>query len=545
MCGIAVILQRTDAARQPDIAGLARMAAALGHRGPDDSGVVAIGRCGLAHTRAPTIDAEGGRQPMTTNDLGLVISYDGDVVNHIELRKTLASLGRRFRTKSDTEVVLQAYAEWGEDAFARFNGQFAVAIWDARRERLVLARDHLGARPIHTCEHAGRVYVASEVKAIFAADRTIRRALDPDFARDLEHALETNALGRTAFAGIDELRPGHVRSYDRQGVREHAFWSPCEPHAFEGTIDDATEAVSEALTRATSVRMVRADVPVGVHLSADLDSLLVAALARRATSARFATFSLRYEEDDVDDGPGSETAFLRGVARELETEHHEVVVSRDDIARVFPDAVAHSERPISGTAPAAFMLLSRVVRDAGIRIILTATGANQVFAGGGGHPSRLDDAERMWMASSVTGRFPFLDGNVVALASSLPRSYERILDRVASGVLPKQLMPSTSSSVCRLDAIAFFSARRPSWIADVLDDRAIARAGVFDPAVVRRLAARCRIAEVDRISARDRRAFIRVLSTQLLHRKLVEEVPETRLAIVARRAVLPIREVRS
>jgi asparagine synthase (glutamine-hydrolysing) len=662
MCGIAAILQRTDAARQPDIAGLGRMAAALGHRGPDDSGVVAIGRCGLAHTRLSIIDVTGGRQPMTTNDLGLVLSYNGEVFNYIELRSMLTSLGRRFRTKSDTEVVLQAYAEWGEEAFARFNGQFAIAIWDARRERLVLARDRLGVRPLYTCEHAGRVYVASEVKAIFAADRSIPRAIDP-FGIDETFTFWSVVAPRTAFAGVEELRPGYVRTYDRQGMREHAFWSPSYSQDFDGTLEDAAEAVREGLTRATSLRMLRADVPVGAYLSGGLDSSLIAALARRATSARFSTFSLRFEDAEFD-----ETAFQRSVAKELETEHHEVVVARDDIARIFPEVIAHAERPILRSAPAPLMLLSRLVRQTGIKVVLTGEGADEMFGGYdifreakvrrfwarhpgsklrprllerlypylarspvartgmahaffaqgldqpealgfahdprwrttsalkrllsrdvratvGEHDSRAAflaslprdvsklpplsrdqyietrtllssyllsaQGDRVLMGSSVEGRFPFLDTNLVALASSLPPSYKlrfldekHVLKRAAAGLVPKEIIARTKQPFRAPDALSFVSPKAPAWIAEVLDERAVARAGIFDPPAVARLFAKCRAATDARLSNADNMALVGVLSTQLLHRIFVDDAPETRVPVVARRAFLPITDVR-
>jgi asparagine synthase (glutamine-hydrolysing) len=379
MCGIAGIVALSDAAHAPTRGQLSRMASALHHRGPDQRGVVTLGRAGLAHTRLSIIDLSGGRQPYANDDSTKWLVYNGEVFNYVELRAELRSLGRRFRTESDTEVVLRAYEEWGEGAFERFNGQFAIGIWDTLRKTLVLARDRLGVRPLYICRHAGRVTFASEVKAIFASDPSIPRVLDP-IGIDETLTFWSVVAPRTVFEGVEELRPGHVRVYAHGAVREHAYWSPSFPDegtsAFEGTLDDAVDQVREQLARATRLRMLRADVPVGAYVSGGLDSSLIAALARRATSARFSTFSLRFDVPEYD-----ETKYQRVVARELGTEHHEIVVSETDIARVFPDVVEHTERPILRTAPAPLLLLSRLVRDAGIKVVLTGEGADEMFAG--------------------------------------------------------------------------------------------------------------------------------------------------------------------
>jgi len=155
------------------------MAAAMLHRGPDELGLYRGPRVGLVHTRLSIIDLASGQQPMANEDDSLWIVFNGEIFNYVELREELHALGHRFRTASDTEVIVHAYEAWGEDAFARFNGQFAIALWDEKRERLVLARDRLGVRPLHYLTHEGRLFFASEVKAIFAADPSIPRALDP------------------------------------------------------------------------------------------------------------------------------------------------------------------------------------------------------------------------------------------------------------------------------------------------------------------------------------------------------------------------------
>src|SRR5512141_1485693 len=179
MCGIAGSLALHRGGAPPERPDLEAMIAALRHRGPDEFGLYRDRRAGLGHARLSIIDLATGQQPLANADDTLWIVFNGEIFNYVELREELLALGHRFRTRSDTEVIVHAWEAWGESAFARFNGQFAVALWDSVRESLVLARDRLGVRPVYLCEHAGRLYFASEVKAIFAGQPAISRALDP------------------------------------------------------------------------------------------------------------------------------------------------------------------------------------------------------------------------------------------------------------------------------------------------------------------------------------------------------------------------------
>jgi len=376
MCGIAGILNLRSGA-PPSREALARMAGALRHRGPDEFGLYRDGRAGLVHARLSIIDLATGQQPMSALSGDLWVTFNGEIFNFVELRAELEALGHTFRTRSDTEVILEAYRAWGEEAFTRFNGQFALALWDGRR--LLLARDPLGVRPLYTMEHGGRLYFASEVKAIFAAEPNLPRAIE---ALGLEETFTfwTVVPPRTVFAGISEVRPGHVVRFDDGMRSERPFFElryPAGPaDGFRGTLEEATDAVLAALDDATRLRMLRADVPVGSYLSGGLDSSLVAALALRAKGSRFHTFSLRFQDSEYD-----ETGFQREMAARLGSEHHEVVVSRADIADAFPRVIAHTERPILRTAPAPLFLLSELVHEHGIKVVLTGEGADEMFAG--------------------------------------------------------------------------------------------------------------------------------------------------------------------
>jgi len=382
MCGVAGIVSLHPGASPPSRDALERMVGALAHRGPDEFGLYRDNVAGLAHTRLSIIDLQTGQQPMPDERDNAWIVFNGEIYNYVELRAELVSLGHQFRTGSDTEVVLRAWRVWGDEAFARFNGQWAIAIWDALTAELVLARDPIGICPLHICEHKGSLYFASEVKAIFAANRDIPRAFDPiGIAQTLTFWSIVPPQG--VYEGVSELEPGHVRHYVAGGhVTDRAFPSPTYPHsldrtgAFVGSIPDAISAVRTAMHGATNLRLLRSDVPVGCYLSGGLDSSLVAALGHQIVGTRLRTFSLRFDDAEYD-----ESAFQQMMVQRIGSDHCEVVVSRHDIATVFPEVCYHAERPLLRTAPAPLFLLSRRVRAEGIKVVLTGEGADEMFAG--------------------------------------------------------------------------------------------------------------------------------------------------------------------
>jgi asparagine synthase (glutamine-hydrolysing) len=646
MCGVAGIVALGGA--PPTRAELERMASALSHRGPDELGTYRDAHAGLAHARLSIIDLAGGQQPLSNEDGTLWIAYNGEIFNYVELAAELAARGHVFRTRSDTEVIVHAYEEWGDAAWARLNGQWAVALWDARARRLVLSRDPLGVRPLYTVEHAGRLYFASELCAIFAADPTVPRALDPAGLAET-FTFWTVVPPRSVFAGVRELPPGHVRTVSAAGAREAAHFSLDFTPRFRGTIDEAAEAVRAALEQATRLRMLRADVPVGSYLSGGLDSSLVAALGLAAKGERFHTFSLRFDDAEYD-----ETEYQRLMVAALGSEHHEVVVTRRAIADAFPAVVRHAERPLLRTAPAPLYLLSELVRASGIKVVLTGEGADELFAGydlfregkvrrfwarqpsstlrprllerlypylarspvaqralaqqffgqdlaaagapGFAHqtrwrgtaalqrlfrpelraaaaasdvvgallaalPSRFaawdplaqdqwlevrtllggyllsSQGDRMLMAHSVEGRFPFLDRDVVELATSLPAAYKlavldekHVVKRAARGLVPAAILARKKQPYRAPDALCFAGPDRPEWVDAALAPDALFAAGVFDPGPVTRLWDKCR----DRVSEgqfsnSDNMALCGVLSTQLLHQALCARLPDVTL----------------
>ena len=649
MCGIVGSVALHEGTPPPDLEDLTAMIGALRHRGPDEYGIYRDRRAGLAHARLSIIDLDTGQQPLANEDGTLWVVFNGEIYNYVEMRAELMTLGHRFRTKSDTEVIVHAYEQWGADAFPRFNGQFAIALWDARTESLVLARDRLGVRPLYLCTHGGRLWFASEVKAIFAGDPTIRRALDPIGLAET-FTFWTTAAPQTVFAGVTELEPGHVRTIAQGRIDDRAFWEPRYPldgrAMFRGSPEEAAEEVRDRLEESVRLRMLRADVPVGCYLSGGLDSSLVAALGRRVKGEQFCTYSIRFEDAEYD-----ETPFQRTMAAFIESDHREVTVRRRDIADVFPDVVDHAERPLLRTAPAPLYLLSRLVRESGIKVVLTGEGADEMFAGydifreakvrrfwgrqpastirprlldrlypylarspvtqrtmareffgrgrerwaepGFSHqtrwqptaalqrlftadvrreaarvdvagrllsslpadfprwPSLAQDqylevrtllsgyllsaqGDRMLMAHSVEGRFPFLDVDLVELANSLPPAHKlcgldekHVLKRAAAGLVPDEIIRRSKQPYRAPDALSFVGAKAPGWVAEVVSERAVADAGVFDPVLVDRLWRKCRQHPASEpFSNADNMALVGVLSTGLLVDLVIRRAPD-------------------
>ena len=377
MCGIAGFFGKPDVSVPHGL--LRRMIAAISHRGPDEQGFFLDGNAGLAHARLSIIDPVAGKQPMANADRTVIAVLNGEIFNYIELRRELIAKGRRFRTNSDTEVVLQLYEEMGPDCVEKFNGDFAFALWDTRSRRLMLARDRMGVRPLYYARAGGSLFFASEVKALLAAPG-IGAALDP-IALDQIFTLWFPLAPRTVFRDVCELPPAHVLLADAERVAVRRYWRLEFPDAGdEQGFDRRGEAeiaehVRTLLLDATRLRL-RSDVPVGAYLSGGLDSAIVAAAIRRVAPGQLRTFSVTFEDPEFDESPHQQH-----MVRALGTEHRAIRCGAADIAQVFPAVIRHTERPVLRTAPAPLFVLSDVVRRHGFKVVLTGEGADEVFAG--------------------------------------------------------------------------------------------------------------------------------------------------------------------
>ncbi len=353
----------------------ARMIATLRHRGPDGTGYFRSPACAMASARLSIIDLETGDQPVANEDESVWTVYNGEIFNFIELRTELQGLGHRFRTRCDTEVIVHAYEEYGDGFLKRLTGQFAIALWDLRRHRLLLARDRVGVRPLFYARSGGRLLFASEAKAILA--------VAPEAAALDEQGLAQvftfwGTVGeRTVFKGIRSLPAGHFLVVEEGAERLERYWDwsfPQGPGRTDLTLDEAAEALCALLTEVVR-QQLRADVPVGAYLSGGLDSSGIAALARESART-LQTFSLTFEDPEFD-----ESSYQRQMAEHLGVRHSAMRCASRDIGNVFPDLIWHTETPVLRTAPAPLMLLSRHVQSQGFKVVLTGEGADEVFGG--------------------------------------------------------------------------------------------------------------------------------------------------------------------
>jgi asparagine synthase (glutamine-hydrolysing) len=351
---------------------LAAMAGALRHRGPDGYGFYRGPGMGLAHTRLSIIDRDTGAQPITNEDGNLLVVFNGEIFNYIELRAELRALHHRFKTQSDTEVLVHGFEEWGEALLPRLNGDFAFAILDKRAQTVFLARDRFGVRPLFVAQVPGGICFASEVKALFASGLVVPRA---DYHGLAEVFTFWAALPpRTVFQGVRAVEPGCWLRFHLEKLRGGRYYE----FRFEeaaGEPADAVEALDALLADDVRIRM-RSDVPVGGYLSGGLDSSIACALAARVSPYQLRTFSVAFDDPAFD-----ERAHQELVARELGSRHTAQSIGPGAIASVFPDVVWHTETPIVRTAPAPLFLLSKLTRENGVTVVLTGEGADELFLG--------------------------------------------------------------------------------------------------------------------------------------------------------------------
>jgi asparagine synthase (glutamine-hydrolysing) len=398
MCGIAGIVSPD---RDEGIASrLPAMLAMLRHRGPDANGTHVEPGVGLAHTRLSVIDVRGGAQPMANDDRTLWITFNGEVFNYVELRDQLERCGHRFRTKSDTEVLLRLYEERGPRAVADVNGDWAFALWNSRSRTLLLSRDRMGVRPLYYAVAGRSLVFASEIKALFA-DPRVSRDIDPEALDDI-FTVWSPLGSRTMFKAVRELPPGHSLTWRDGCLSLTRDWQPDFSRVERDALPDkdAEEQLRTRLTEATRIRL-RADVPVGSYLSGGLDSSIITALAaaerNRADASPLRTFSIGFDDAEFD-----ERRYQREVAAATGTDHNELRCTAADIVRVFPDVVWHAETTLLRTAPAPLYLLARFVRERGSKVVLTGEGADEVF--GGYNIFKEAKLRRMWSERGRSSR---------------------------------------------------------------------------------------------------------------------------------------------
>jgi asparagine synthase (glutamine-hydrolysing) len=376
MCGIAgfVTVQPGEGSKKI----LARMTDRIRHRGPDAEGFYTDAHAFLGHRRLSIVDLATGQQPMTQESGDLFLIYNGEIFNHAALRPELESAGHRYRSRSDTEMILHAYEQYGPACLEKFRGMFAFALWDARRRRLFCARDRLGIKPFYYYWDGRLFAFASEIKALFE---------HPDISPALEESAlpEYLAFGHvnsegTMFRGIRKLMPGHWLTLDIGGgapkldVRQ--YWDVPAPPDRPERRDDRSwiEECRERLEETVRMRLM-SDVPLGMFLSGGVDSSAIAALMKKMVSGPVETFAVGYRENEF-----SELGFAREAARSIGTDHHEITIGRDDFFDALPKLIWHEDEPISWPSSVSLYFVSKLAAER-VKVVLTGEGSDELFGG--------------------------------------------------------------------------------------------------------------------------------------------------------------------
>ena len=375
MCGIAGIFHYRSS-KQPDRQVLSGMLERIRHRGPDESGVYLNNNLGLGHVRLSILDLKTGSQPMPDESNNFRIVFNGEIFNYIELKDELKEKGYRFRTTSDTEVLLQLYKEYGRDCLEKLNGQFAFVIWDKRKQELFVARDRVGIRPLYYTLQRNTFIFASEIKAILEA--TQEEPLISPRSLSQIFTFWTTLSPSTIFENIFEVPPGSYMTVSHKGIRIQPYWHLQFPEKGEEpqiSLSGAIEELETLYRDAVRLRL-RADVPVGAYLSGGIDSSITTSFIKNVFPERLRTFSIGFTEKEFD-----ESAY-QIIARDFfKTQHTAITCSPKEIASAFPDVIWHTETPVLRTAPTPMMILSGSVRKNRYKVVVTGEGADEMFAG--------------------------------------------------------------------------------------------------------------------------------------------------------------------
>ncbi|HKZ78478.1 MAG TPA: asparagine synthase (glutamine-hydrolyzing) [Pyrinomonadaceae bacterium] len=376
MCGINGIALSTSSSRQLDVRILAEMRDVLRHRGPDDEGIFVDGLVGFGHRRLSIVDVAAGHQPMTNEDGSLYITYNGEIYNHADFRKSLEEKGHVYSTHCDTETILHLYEEYGVKCVEHLRGMFAFAIWDRRRREVFIARDRLGVKPLYyVLTNEGSLYFASEIKALLAAGAVrpeINHRALPDYLANHGTSAE-----ETLFAGVKRLLPGHLLVWRNGHMDIQKYWdvSYAPLVGDEGQSDRKLIGQWSEMFR-TSVRLrLMADVPLGMFLSGGIDSSAIAAMMSEMVSDPIKTFSVAFKEREA-----NELEYARMVARKFQTAHHEVLVSPEEFFKALPQLVWHEDEPLAHPSSVALYFVSRLASQH-VKVVLTGEGSDEMLAG--------------------------------------------------------------------------------------------------------------------------------------------------------------------
>src|SRR5438477_5922715 len=370
MCGIAGIIGQAD--ELVDAADVRRMCKTIIHRGPDDEGIYAVGPIGLGMRRLSIIDLAGGRQPVHNEDKSIWVVFNGEIYNFPDLRRELEARGHNFYTHTDTEVIVHLYEELGADCIKKLRGMFAIALYDSRKQKLLLARDRLGKKPLYYAVHHGRLLFGSEIKALLA--------VAPELAEvNLEALLQFFYFAYipdpySAFQRIAKLPPGHLAEYKDGEIRVREYWDiPSYGNNDPGSEEACLEELESRLEEAVRIRLI-SDVPLGALLSGGVDSSIVVALMARASTRAVKTFSIGFRHQQF-----NESKYARMVAERFSTEHHELIVDPN-----IEDSLAYLatllEEPFGDSSMLPTYHVCRMARQK-VTVALSGDGGDELFAG--------------------------------------------------------------------------------------------------------------------------------------------------------------------
>jgi len=387
------------------------MTAIIRHRGPDGEGRLVDGHVGLGHRRLSIIDVDGGAQPIGNEDGSLQIVFNGEIYNFVELRKELEAGGHRFKTRSDTEVIIHAYEQWGRDCVCRFNGMFAFALWDSRRREVFLARDHLGIKPLYYIDVNGRVLFASEIKALL---------LDPECPRevDVEALAELFTFRyvpspKTLFKGIRKLPPAHRMTISARGIEVERFWE-WVPRLREKYDETALIEEYQALLEDAVRLQLRSDVPLGLFLSSGIDSGALLAIMSRYSSGPVQAFTIGFEGGEKT----NEVEDAKALAKMFGADHYFMMVAPEDYVKYYENYLWDLEEPVGNETAAAFYFVSKITSQK-VKVALTGQGADEPWAG----YHRYIGAK----LSAVYSRMPKMVTTPIAgLVTRIPGRFERL-----------------------------------------------------------------------------------------------------------------------
>lgn len=353
-----------------------KMCSQIIHRGPDDEGVYVKDNIGLGIRRLSIIDLVGGNQPVFNEDKSIVIVYNGETYNFLELRELLEGEGHKFYTQTDTEVLVHAYEEYGIHFIEKIRGMFAFALWDKRKKRLILARDRMGKKPLYYKEKNGTLWFCSEIKSILE-DPEVERSVD---IQSLDYYLTFNYVPspRTMFDGIKKLPPATMLVCENSQIKEERYWNL--DNSVKNPMDEyeCTERLYELLSESVKMRLI-SDVPLGAFLSGGVDSSIIVGLMAEHSRGPVKTFSIGFNEDEF-----SELNYARVVAKHFSTDHHEYIVT-SDIKDLIPKLIWYYNEPVGDSSAIPTYYVSKMTRQS-VKVALSGDGGDELFAGYGKYP---------------------------------------------------------------------------------------------------------------------------------------------------------------